>query len=73
MGEFRLKKCHFSWKLLVSLFIIFICITSKTFKRGVLESLGDSAVGKPWGKIIQGVLLVLCYILALYLIDSGIL
>lgn len=64
-------------KLLVALFIIFITVVSSAFTNSVLSGFGEKAVkGRSptsWGVVLQGVFVVLFYILAVYLTEHGIL
>lgn len=65
-----------NYKLLSLLFIIFIFLTSDVFIEKILSNLsgtvGYSYMPTTWGTIIQGVLLVLFYVIADVLIRRGI-
>ena len=61
-------------KILVALFIIFILVQSELFVNNVVGSFRGGVSGRTpttYGVAVQGVFLVLFYILAVYLIDHG--
>lgn len=64
-------------KLIVILFIAFIVVVSDVFTNSVISGFGEKAVrGRtptPWGVVLQGVFLVIFYILAIYLTENQIL
>ena len=64
-------------KLLLAIFVIFITVVSSAFTNSVLSGFGEKAVkGRSptsWGVVLQGIFLVLFYILAVYLTEHGIL
>ncbi len=64
-------------KVLISLFFIFVVVVSDAFTNSVLSGFGDSAVRcrspTSWGVVLQGIFLVIFYILSLYLIENRIL
>lgn len=64
-------------KLLISIFIIFIIVVSDMFTNNVISGFGEKAVkGRTptsWGIVLQGIFLVIFYILAIYLIENHIL
>jgi hypothetical protein len=64
-------------KLILALFVIFVLVVSDVFTNSVLAGFGEKAVKgrRPtaWGTVLQGILLVIFYILAVYLINHRIL
>ena len=62
-------------KLLISLFVIFMFVVSDVFTGNVVAGFGESAVhgSSPttWGVVLQGIFLVIFYILAVYLTEHG--
>lgn len=64
-------------KLLIALFFIFLIVVSDIFTNNVVSLFGEKAVvGRSptaWGTTIQGIFLVLFYIIALYLTENNIL
>ena len=64
-------------KLMISLFMIFIIVVSETFTNGILAGFGEKAVkGRnvtTCGVILQGIFVVIFYILSVYLIEQKIL
>jgi hypothetical protein len=73
--EPRLKTSNM--KLLVALFIIFMIVVSDLFTNNIISLFGDKAVSgrnlTAWGTTLQGIFLVLFYIIALYLTEKEIL
>lgn len=69
--KFRLT----NWKILLAIFLIFLFIISDIFVDNVLSKFGTVEGRNPTGKgiIIQGIFLVLGYILATYIIDNNML
>lgn len=63
-------------KMLFSLFIIFLIVVSDVFTNSVLSAFGSKAVqGREpttWGVVLQGIFLVIGYILMIYLTEQGI-
>lgn len=63
-------------KLLLALFIMFVIVVSDPFTNSVLAGFGGKAVRcrspTSWGIVLQGLFLVIGYILMLYLIDRGV-
>jgi uncharacterized membrane protein HdeD (DUF308 family) len=63
-------------KLIVALFFIFMLVVSSTFTEHIVAGFGEKAVqGRnptSWGVVLQGIFLVIFYILAMYLVDHGI-
>ena len=63
-------------KLLIALFIIFVLVTSEFFTNSVISGFGENAVRcrhpTSWGTVLQGIFLVLFYILMLHATESGI-
>ena len=64
-------------KLIIILFVAFIIVVSDVFTNSVIAGFGEKAVrGRtptPWGVVLQGVFLVIFYILAVYLTENQIL
>lgn len=64
-------------KLIIILFISFLVVVSDVFTNSIISGFGEKAVhGRTptaWGVILQGVFLVLFYILAIYLTEHQIL
>ncbi len=64
-------------KLLLALFIIFITVVSDVFTNSIIAGFGEKAVrGRgptSWGVVLQGIFLVIGYILAVYLIEHSVL
>ena len=64
-------------KLIVALFAIFLFVVSNTFTNSVIAGFGEGAVlgGKitTGGVVLQGVFLVIFYILAVYLTERNLL
>ena len=64
-------------KLLVTLFIIFIVVVSDVFTNSIVAGFGEKAVrGRSptaWGVVLQGIFLVIFYVLAVYLTEHNIL
>lgn len=64
-------------KLLVTLFIIFIVVVSDVFTNSIIAGFGEKAVrGRSttaWGVVLQGIFLVIFYVLAVYLTEHNIL
>lgn len=63
-------------KLFIALFIIFMIVVSDCFTDGIIANFGDSAVhGRDlttWGVSLQGIFLVIFYILTIYLSENNI-
>jgi hypothetical protein len=72
--EPRLRVANF--KLLIALFLMFVTIVSDVFTNSVLAGFGEKAVrcGSPtsWGVVLQGIFLVIGYILFVYLTEHGV-
>ena len=64
-------------KLLVSIFILFIVVVSDVFTSSVISNFGESAiVGRTptaWGITLQGIFLIIFYIIAVHLIENDVL
>ena len=64
-------------KLLVALFVMFIVVVSDVFTNSIIAGFGEKAVrGRTptsWGVVLQGIFLVIFYILAVYLTEHHIL
>ena len=64
-------------KLLVALFIMFIVVVSDVFTNSIIAGFGEKAVrGRTptsWGVVLQGIFLVIFYIIAVYLTEHHIL
>lgn len=63
-------------KLLFALFVIFMVVSSDMFIDNIISSFGENAIkGRdptPWGTTLQGIFLVIFYIVAIYLTENGI-
>ena len=63
-------------KLIVSLFVIFVIVVSDVFTNNIISGFGEKAVrGRSptsWGVVLQGIFLVIFYILAIYLTEHQI-
>jgi hypothetical protein len=63
-------------KIIVALFLLFVVVVSDAFTNTVISAFGQKAVrGRSptaWGVVLQGIFLVIGYVLLLYLIDRGI-
>lgn len=68
--------CNIRYKSLLFLFILFILITSDVFINLLLKKINgavdDRGYASPYGTVIQGLTLVLCYMLLSFLIDQGV-
>ena len=64
-------------KLMVALFVIYLVVASDAFTNSVIARFGESAVkGRSptaWGVVLQGIFLVIGYILLVYLTENKIL
>jgi hypothetical protein len=64
-------------KLILALFVIFVFVVSDFFTNTVIAGFGEKAVrGRgptSWGVVLQGIFLVIGYILAIYLIEHKVL
>jgi hypothetical protein len=64
-------------KLLVALFVMFIVVVSDVFTNSIIAGFGEKAVrGRTptsWGVVLQGIFLVIFYIIAVYLTEHHIL
>lgn len=64
-------------KILVALFLIFMVVVSDMFTNNIVSCFGESAVrgraATPWGVMIQGIFLIIFYIMFTYLVSNGIL
>ena len=73
-GEPRLKVSNL--KLIAALFFIFLFIVSDVFTNNIISGFGEKAVrGRTlttWGVVLQGIFLVIFYVIALYLIEHKI-
>jgi hypothetical protein len=73
--EPRLRVANF--KLLVAIFVMFMVVISDPFTNSVIAGFGEKAVrGRAptsWGVVLQGIFLVIFYILAVYLTENNIL
>ena len=63
--------------MLLALFTIFLVVSSNAFTESVVAPFGEKAMrGRaltPWGVVIQGVFLVIFFVLAMYLSDQHVL
>lgn len=73
--EPRLRVGNF--KLLLALFVIFVVVVSDVFTNSIISGFGKKAVRcrgpTSWGVVLQGIFLVIFYILAVYLTENNIL
>lgn len=64
-------------KLILALFLIFVVVVSDVFTNSIIAGFGEKAVrGRSptsWGVVLQGIFLVIFYILAVYLTEHHIL
>jgi hypothetical protein len=64
-------------KLILALFLIFIMVVSDVFTNSIIAGFGETAVRcrapTSWGIVLQGIFTVMFYVLALYLIETGML
>jgi hypothetical protein len=64
-------------KLILALFLIFVVVVSDVFTNSIIAGFGEKAVRcrspTPWGTVLQGIFLVLFYVIALYLIEHRVL
>lgn len=64
-------------KLLVFLYILFLLVVSDVFVFSVISQFGEKTVSgrtpTTWGVMIQGVFLVIFYIIAIYLVEKKVL
>ena len=60
-------------KLLVTLFIIFIVVVSDVFTNSFGEKAVRGRSTTAWGVVLQGIFLVIFYVLAVYLTEHNIL
>lgn len=67
--------CNIRYKSLIFLFILFILITSDVFTGIILKKLNgavdDRGYASPYGTVVQGVVLVIGYMMLNFLIDQG--
>lgn len=66
----------FNLKLVGILFLLFIFVVSDFFTSSVISGFGEKAVRcrspTSWGVVLQGIFLVILYVIAVYLIENGI-
>lgn len=65
-----------NYKLMVALFFAFLVVVSDVFTNSVVSKFGNAVEGRDptsWGVMLQGIFLVLSYILAVYLTEHGVL
>jgi hypothetical protein len=74
-GEPRLRVANF--KLIIALFVMFIVVVSDVFTNSVISGFGEKAVrGRAptsWGVVLQGIFLVIFYVVAVYLTEHHVL
>lgn len=74
-AELRLRPANF--KLVASLFFLFLTVVSEAFTGGVIARFGPKArVGRSltaWGTVLQGIFLVLGYLVLAYLTENDLL
>jgi hypothetical protein len=63
-------------KLILALFIMFMVVVSDAFTTSIISKFGDSAISgrnpTAWGTTLQGIFLVIGYIIMVYLIDNDV-
>lgn len=67
--------CNIQYKALLFLLIIFIFVTSDVFNNLLLNKIQgtlDGGVVTPYGVILQGLTLVVCYMIVQFLVDQKI-
>lgn len=65
-----------NYKLMVALFVVFLVVVSDVFTDSVISKFGSAVKGRDptsWGIMLQGIFLVLGYIMAVYLTEHGVL
>ena len=65
-----------NYKLMLALFFIFLIVVSDVFTNSIISQFGSAVEGRDptsWGVVLQGIFLVLGYILAVYLTEHGVL
>jgi len=65
-----------SLKALFAVFVLFVFVVSDVFTNHVVASFGGAVRGRnptPYGVAVQGIFLVVFYVLALYLVEGGVL
>ena len=75
--ESSMKPSHglMNFKAIIGLFIIFIFVVNKIFVDNVISKIGGTVDGRnlsPLGVVVQGICMVILYMLLVYLIDVGI-
>ena len=65
-----------NFKLIFALFIMFMVVVSDAFTTSIISKFGDSAMSgrnpTAWGTTVQGIFLVIGYIIMGYLIDNDV-
>lgn len=72
-SESSVKISPKSIKLIIFLFFIFIFVISDFFVNNVVASFGNTLEGRnltTWGVVVQGIMLVLFYIITAHLIEK---
>ena len=62
-------------KMALILFVIVIVVLSDVFVNSVIAKIGNTVIGRTptsWGSVVQGVCIVLLYLLAQYLVERKI-
>jgi len=64
-------------KLIIALFISFLVVVSDVFTNSIIAGFGEKAIrGRSltsWGVVLQGIFLVILYILSVYLTEHDVL
>ena len=76
-GSKKIASNSLNLKLILALFMIFVLVVSEVFTNSIIAGFGESAVRcrnpTSWGIVLQGIFLVIGYVLAVYLIEHDIL
>jgi hypothetical protein len=75
LPEVKLKVSNI--KLIISLFVIFMFVVSDVFTNNIISKFGEDTLSgrnpTAWGVVLQGIFLIIFYILAVYLTENNIL
>lgn len=75
LPEVKLKVSNI--KLIISLFVIFMFVVSDVFTNNIISKFGENTISgrnpTAWGVVLQGIFLIIFYILAVYLTENNIL
>lgn len=74
-GALRLRPANY--KLVLLLFLAFLTVSSRAFTGSVIAGFGPKAVAgrelTAWGVVLQGIFLILAYLVSAYLTEGGVL